>query len=125
MAATMECVNVAGAGAAADHHPPSPLPHRLHLDRRHPHAPPRRQAQVVHPPPPLPHRLHLDRCHPHAPTRRQAQVVHPPPPLPHGLHLDRRHPHAPPRRQAQVAPTSLCVLLTVPVFDSLVAKLSG
>jgi hypothetical protein len=47
MATTMECVNVAGTGAAPDHHPPPPLPHRLHLDRRHPHAPTRRQAQVA------------------------------------------------------------------------------
>ncbi len=39
--------NVAGSGSAADHHPPPPLPHRLHLDRRHPHAPTRRQAQVA------------------------------------------------------------------------------
>ncbi len=54
-----------------------------------------------------------------------AAHYHPPPPLPHRLHLDRRHPHAPTRRQAQVAPTSLSVLLTVPGFDSRVAKLSG
>jgi hypothetical protein len=47
MAATMECVNGAGAGAAPHHHPPPPLSHRLHLDRRHPHASTRRQAQVA------------------------------------------------------------------------------